>query len=79
MLQKLFDYVGMEEENNQTDHSFTPQEWPDNVCQAPLTEEEEIPVKEAYSRRDRMRALPRTRKFLPCHYFDYVCGSSTGA
>lgn len=23
-------------------------------------------------------ALPNSEKFLPCHYFDLICGSSTG-
>ena len=78
-LQKLIEYIGGEEEECGSFHSFDPQKWPENVYQVPLTEEEERPIKEAYDPEVKMRHLPRTRRYLPCHYFDHICGSSTGA
>ena len=78
-LQTLMEYISHEEEREEVYHSFHPEKWPDNVHQAPLTEEEERPIKAAYDREIQMRNLPRTRRYLPCHYFDHICGSSTGA
>ena len=73
------DYIGDEEEKEGIPHSFYPQAWPENVCQAPLTDEEARPIMAAYDAEMKLRALPRTRRYLPCHYFDHVCGSNTGA
>ena len=75
----LFYYVGEEEEKYNVYHSFHPEDYPENVCQAPLTEEEERPMQEEYHRELRFRQSPRNRRYLPCHYFDHICGSSTGA
>ena len=61
-------------------HSFSPLLYPTNVSQGPLTEEEmEEQTKATDSVDDRCLALKPTRRYLPCHYFDYICGSSTGA
>lgn len=78
-LQTLVDYIGAEEEREGIHHSFHPQKWPENVYQAPLTPEEEARINEAYDPEVKTRKLPRTRRYLPCHYFDHICGSSTGA
>lgn len=78
-LQRLVVYIGAEEEKEGIDHSFHPQRWPENVYQAPLTTEEEGPINAAYDPEEKLRRLPRTRRYLPCHYFDHICGSSTGA
>ena len=78
-LEKLMEYIGDEEEEENSYHSFDPEGWPDNVYQTPLTEEEERPIKAAYDAKLKQRSLPRNRRFLPCHYFDFICGSSTGA
>ncbi len=75
----LFDYIGAEEEKDGVYHSFHPEDWPDNVSQAPLTKEEKRPVQAAYDKEIILRSHPRTRRYLPCHYFDHICGSSTGA
>lgn len=72
------DYIGAMEEKAGSDHSFDPQGWPDNVEQAPLTEDEQRPIQDAYDPQTKVRSRPRTRRYLPCHYFDYICGSSTG-
>lgn len=78
-LQALIGYIGDEEEKGGIYHSFHPQDWPENVYQAPLTEEEETATKAAYDSESKLRGLRRTRRYLPCHYFDHICGSSTGA
>ena len=69
----------MEEEKKEILHSFAPLSRPDHVCQAPLTEDEDRKIKEARSATEKLHATPRTHRYLPCHYFDYICGSSTGA
>ena len=73
------DCIGLEEGKEEIDHSFDPEPWPDHVCQAPLTPEDEESIKSAWDSKEKLRRTPRTRRYLPCHYFDYVCGSSTGA
>ena len=83
-LQKLMEYVAAREaeleENGEVLHSFHPHEWPDNVSQIPLSAVEELrAINVAEDHRGRCRAMRRARRFLPCHYFDFICGSSTGA
>lgn len=61
-------------------HSFWPEDRPLHVSQVPLTEAEEVSKNNA--RGDpvgELEALSPARRYLPCHYFDYICGSSTGA
>ena len=72
------DFIGVEEEKCRHYHSFEPQDWPENVYQTPLTKEEEDKMKEV-DLHMKVRELLRPRRYLPCHYFDYICGSSTGA
>jgi hypothetical protein len=63
-------------------HSFWPQRIPSNVSQVPLTNEEKAHVVEAKTISDEVQeftAQSAARRYLPCHYFDYICGSSTGA
>ena len=68
-----------EEKDSSTFHSFYPQRWPRDVSQVPLNENEKILVNDAESEEDKARAHRCARRYLPCHYFDNVCGSSTGA
>lgn len=72
-------FIGVEEEEGGCFHSFHPEECPENVFQAPLTKEEEDRMKDVYDPVVKFRELPHTRRYLPCHYFDHICGSSTGA
>lgn len=72
------DYIGNEEEKQDHDHSFRPEGFPENVSQAPMTEEEKQHINEAYDQGQKFRRYPRTTRYLPCHYFDHICGSSTG-
>ena len=67
------------EEGDKYFHSFSPQGWPSHVSPAPLTAEEKTRVDEAEGEEAKARALPKARRYLPCHYFDNICGSSTGA
>ena len=79
-LEKLMEYIARKEEKDgETYHSFSPQSWPENVSQVPLTEQENSGMKDAYSEEEKVRKLSCTRRYLPCHYFDHICGSSTGA
>jgi hypothetical protein len=57
------------EEGGETElHSFLPQELPPHVTQCSL----------ARRNTNHYRELDAQR-FLPCHYFDLICGSSTGS
>jgi hypothetical protein len=78
-LQKLMEYIAEEEIPVQHEHSFSPQLYPDNVSQGPFTEKETNDLSAAADHEAKFRALSNARRFLPCHYFDYICGSSTGA
>ena len=55
------------EEDGEVLHSFHPLEWSHDDSRINLDDE------------DRLRRLPPEQRFLPCHYFDYMCGSGTGA
>lgn len=68
-----------EEDSENTGHSFQPESWPDNVSQIPHTREEIAQRNEAPTNEAKLRVLPKAVRYLPCHYFDYICGSSTGA
>lgn len=62
-------------------HSFRPAEYPSNVSHVSRKDGEP----EAYHIKDVSFEVPATfnqlrasRRYLPCHYFDYIGGSSTG-
>jgi hypothetical protein len=62
-------------------HSFYPSHWPAGVTQGGYDDEEKT-RKQAAAQGARVQTheiVHDARKFLPCHYFDYICGSSTGA
>jgi hypothetical protein len=61
-------------------HSFWPQSFPEHVTQTPFTFAETRKMKRQLEDKllDHCDALRDARKFLPCHYFDLICGSSTG-
>ena len=75
------DNVAIEEEKQDTAifHSFYPKSWPTNVSQIPPTNNDQPPHGEDESAEAKARLLPPARRYLPCHYFDSICGSSTGA
>jgi hypothetical protein len=67
------------EQDCEVHHSFTPQSYPENVSQGPFTDDEKQRLSNADEAEAKCRALLKTRRYLPCHYFDYICGTSTGA
>jgi len=67
------------DENGDIHHSFSPEEWPLNVSRIPHTAVDERRKIEDAGPRDKCLATQKARRFLPCYYFDYICGSSTGA
>ena len=78
------EYIADEEQNfnpnNEVLHSFHPQTWPENVSQIPSNAaDERRNIEKAGNLEDKCRAMLKARRFLPCHYFDHICGSSTGA
>lgn len=68
-----------EQDGEKVHHSFWPQPWPNNVSQVAPTRGQRRRMEDALTAGDRRRAIPRAQRYLPCHYFDYICGSSTGA
>ena len=81
-LEKLMEYIAVEEErlnDGESLHSFYPNDLPPNVSQIPLTEKEKRHIQEWDLEEDPVGKVPRTRRYLPCHYFDQIGGSSTGA
>ena len=80
-LEKLMEFIAEAEEkwDAKIYHSFYPQKWPKDVSQIPLTDEQQSRSDELTSEEDKARLLPCARRYLPCHYFDNICGSSTGA
>ena len=79
-MEYVADKEGELDENRDIHHSFSPENWPDNVSQIPdSAEEEHKGIAEAATAEAKCLALSKARRFLPCHYFDHICGSSTGA
>lgn len=68
-----------EHDGKEVHHSFWPQALPENVSQAPRSWELRKRMEETNDPEARRRAIPATQRYLPCHYFDLICGSSTGA
>ena len=64
VLKTLMEYVGEAEEelDSEARHSYHPESGPENVRQALSNGGQIDPA----------------RRYLPCHYFDYIGGSSTG-
>lgn len=88
MLQKLMEKIGeeeekdehFEEEDDRVFHSFCPRPWPDELSAVHLTDEEKRRVEEAGDNAElKVREFSKARRYLPCHYFDFICGSSTGS
>ncbi|KAI9699600.1 MAG: hypothetical protein M1820_007099 [Bogoriella megaspora] len=71
-IETLMDYVADEEmkQSKPAEHSFDPVPFPKYVSHGPFLSHEDKNDHESWM---------NSRKFLPCHYFDIVCGSSTGA
>lgn len=77
-----------EEDGKETCHSFWPQPWPENAAIAHALEALEKKIDElsspdaedpkAKNPAARLRTLTAAQRYLPCHYFDYIGGTSTG-
>lgn len=61
--------------------SFSPESYPSNVSHVPVPfcEDEKTRIQNAGDSISRERSTLESRRYLPCHYFDYIGGSSTGA
>ncbi|KAF2471780.1 FabD/lysophospholipase-like protein [Lindgomyces ingoldianus] len=83
VLKRLMDCIAHEEQQ-QTEgdsdeyHSFHPCPFPEHVTGPLSSKESDALNRPGAEHRRRTHALRTSRKFLPCHYFDYICGSSTG-
>ena len=81
-LKTLMEYVALVEldyDGKAMYHSFAPQNYPENVSQVPFKEDEQEKWTDASGEDAKCCALLTTRRYLPCHYFDFIGGSSTGA
>jgi hypothetical protein len=56
--------------------SFLPKEFPGNLLPSSAGYRMEWP---GYDDDKPCEPCPRARRYLPCHYFDLFCGTSTGA
>jgi hypothetical protein len=63
-------------EGSAGDSSFAPLPYPEGATQGGLNETESRLRQEG---RPDVKVYRDSRKYLPCHYFDFICGSSTGA
>ena len=82
-LEKLMYYIALQEEeiDKRTSSSFSPRPYPHNVSHLPVSSESQRETEHGSENGEvgEVYAIELTRRYLPCHYFDYVCGSSTGA
>ena len=79
VMQNLMGAIADKEEADENFHSFCPRPWPAELASDLTKEEMEKKLDAGDSDEEKLRALRRDRRYLPCHYFDYICGSSTGA
>lgn len=66
-------------------HSFWPKQFPSSVTHVPKEFKKEgsddfVDDERAagFGSAGEIRKWQASRRYLPCHYFDYICGSSTG-
>jgi hypothetical protein len=59
--------------------SFYPFQFPDHTSHAPYASDEKSRIAIAGDAAARLKLTDASRRFLPCHYFDFICGTSTGA
>ncbi|KAI9712378.1 MAG: hypothetical protein M1820_001591 [Bogoriella megaspora] len=80
-LEKLMEWIAIEEiEQSGSDtpvqHSFHPEPFPGHVSHGPFDKGGDGRHPEKASEYETWK---ESRKYLPCHYFDIIGGSSTGA
>lgn len=79
VLQNLMEAIAEKEEANKNLHSFCPWSWPPELASDLDDVEAQKTLDAGDCDEDKLRALRSDRRYLPCHYFDYICGTSTGA
>lgn len=87
LLEKLIEEIAYIEqrldENIDVDeavgHSFHPEKYPKNVSQNLSSHERQQMKAAKKNSTKKFEVLQNCRRYLPCHYFDYICGSSTGS
>lgn len=81
VLEKLFECIASEEQKldgvHMEHHSFAPAHWPEDVSHL-ITPEQRRSFTNAVGNQ-KFLAIDSAFRYLPCHYFDLMCGSSTGA
>lgn len=80
-MRQLMDHVyavEMHHKEGEHLHSFCPLPYPPFASQVRLTSTEERYGRVHY-KDDGIEALDPARRYLPCHYFDLIGGTSTGA
>ena len=83
-LEKLMQHIAEEElnhEGGQAQHSFHPEAFPDTYeDQSDQTSMSLEPFRSGMTLNGLvpMDAFVASKRFLPCHYFDFIAGSSTG-
>ena len=79
-MEKLIEYIATAEAEAADAHlhSFTPEHYPDVVSQVPLAGDAKTTYHAEYSYELKLKAIPRSQRYLPCHYFDFIGGTSTG-
>jgi hypothetical protein len=82
-LEKLMEYIADAEEvfanGDSHAHSFLPMPWPSTLRLVHVTNEEKRNLKHATDELGEVAAMSKAKRYLPCHYFDCIGGSSTGA
>ncbi|KAK4893179.1 hypothetical protein LTR27_008520 [Elasticomyces elasticus] len=81
VMKQLMDIISQLEIEHKTckaTHSFHPLPYPEDVSQVPYNEEEKRNHRK-HDPADKIQGLDAARRYLPCHYFDLIGGTSTGA
>ncbi|KAK4957349.1 hypothetical protein LTR10_005311 [Elasticomyces elasticus] len=81
VLRQLMDNISQRELEHKTcraTHSFHPLPYPEEASQLPLNDAEKR-EKRMRDPAGKVQGLDAARRYLPCHYFDYIGGTSTGA
>ena len=85
VLKMLMYFIAEEEErlspdNDNDCHSFYPQNFPANVSHLEMNTVENTRLEslDHTQSHQQFKAWDAEKRFLPCHYFDYIGGTSTG-
>jgi hypothetical protein len=73
----LVSFFEMGDASGKASHSFWPLPYPEAVSQVPRAESERR-TQRIYPDKDKIEGLDPARRYLPCHYFDYIGGTSAG-